>query len=89
LGGEPAFGGVGPKKPKEDRMERLTLTIDGMSCSHCVQAVTAALRGVPGVVVKGVEVGRALLIYDLDSTSPEVIEQAVTNAGYDARRVAA
>jgi copper chaperone len=70
-------------------MERLTLSIDGMSCAHCVEAVTAALRSVPGVVVKGVEVGRARLLYDLNSTNPDVIEQAVSDAGYDARRVAA
>jgi len=70
-------------------MEQLTLHIDGMTCSHCVQAVTAALRGVTGVVVKGVEVGRARVLYDLDSTSPEAIAQAVSDAGYDARRAAA
>ena len=70
-------------------MEQLTLHIDGMTCSHCVQAVTAALRGVDGVVVKGVEVGRARVLFDLDSTSPEAIAQAVSDAGYDARRAAA
>jgi copper chaperone len=70
-------------------MEPLTLHIEGMSCSHCVQAVTAALRKLDGVVVKGVEVGRARVLYDLDSTSPEAIAEAVSAAGYDARRAAA
>jgi copper chaperone len=70
-------------------MERLTLSIDGMTCAHCVQAVTAALRGVDGVVVKGVEVGKAHVLYDIDSTSPEAITQAVNNAGYEAWPAAA
>jgi copper chaperone CopZ len=70
-------------------MERLTLSIDGMTCAHCVQTVTAALRSVHGVVVQGVECGRARVLYDLDSTSPEAIAQAVNNAGYEAYTAAA
>jgi copper chaperone len=73
----------------EVHVERLTLSIDGMTCSHCVQAVTAALRSVRGVVVQGVEVGRARVLYDLDSTSPEAIAQAVNDAGYEAYNAAA
>ena len=30
----------------------VTLAIDGMSCGHCVQAVTKALSAVPGVKVQ-------------------------------------
>lgn len=37
----------------------LTLTIDGMTCGHCVQAVTKALLGVQGVGVRLVVVGSA------------------------------
>ncbi len=35
--------------------------IDGMSCGHCVQAVTKALSAVPGIRVKSVEVGSAVI----------------------------
>lgn len=36
-----------------------TLTINGMSCGHCVQAVTKVLAGVTGVAVRSVAVGSA------------------------------
>jgi Cu+-exporting ATPase len=36
-----------------------TLTIDGMTCGHCVRAVREALAAVPGVAVRSVAVGRA------------------------------
>ena len=32
-------------------MRDLTLTVDGMSCRHCVREVTARLRDVPGVKI--------------------------------------
>ncbi len=35
------------------------LRIEGMSCGGCVRRVTAALKGLEGVVVDSVEVGRA------------------------------
>ena len=38
-----------------------TLTIDGMSCGHCVRAVETALGAVPGVTVEAVTVGEARL----------------------------
>lgn len=36
-----------------------TLTIDGMSCDHCVRAVRDALAAVPGAEVEAVSVGVA------------------------------
>jgi copper chaperone CopZ len=66
-------------------MERLTLNISGMTCGHCVAAVTRALEGVAGVDVEKVETGSAVLTYNPDSTSLEQIEAAVADAGYDAQ----
>jgi copper chaperone CopZ len=37
------------------------LQIQGMSCQHCVKAVDAAMRGLPGVESAEVTVGRAVL----------------------------
>ncbi|MGI8673290.1 MAG: cation transporter, partial [Luteitalea sp.] len=37
-----------------------TLTIEGMSCGHCIKAVTMALQDLPGVTVKDVRVGQAV-----------------------------
>ena len=57
--------------------EQLTLSIDGMSCGHCVQTVTKALSGVPGVKVRAVAVGSA----EIDTSSPNAANDAV--AGLD------
>lgn len=67
----------------------LTLTIGGMSCDHCVRHVERALKGVPGVTVKQVVVGRAVVDYN---GQPEVLAamvSAVQDAGYQARPEAA
>ena len=64
--------------------EQLTLSIDGMSCGHCVQTVTKALSGVPGVKVRAVAVGSA----EIDTSSPNAANDAVAaldGAGYPAR----
>lgn len=61
-----------------------TLTIDGMTCGHCVQAVTKALVGVQGVGVRSVVVGSA------EITAPDGLAVAramatLEEAGYSAR----
>ena len=65
-------------------MERLALSIDGMSCSHCVSAVGKALRRVEGVQVDDVTVGAATVTYDPAKTSPTAIVNTVNGAGYQA-----
>jgi len=65
----------------------LSLSISGMSCSHCLDAVRRALSGAPGVVVESVGIGRAEVQYDPAVTTPDQIAAAVTNAGYEAARV--
>ncbi|HEU4631607.1 MAG TPA: cation transporter [Gemmatimonadaceae bacterium] len=65
-------------------MERLRLDIGGMSCQHCVAAVTKALRDLPGVAVDRVEIGRAEVAYDPARTSPQAIADAVNDEGYEA-----
>jgi copper chaperone len=65
-------------------MRRATLHIEGMSCSHCLNAVNRALAGVPGVTIDSVRIGRAEVQYDERVTSPTELEAAVTEAGYRA-----
>ena len=65
-------------------MERLRLEIDGMSCDHCVRAVTTALRALPGVLVEEVAIGRATVDYDPARTAPEQVMEAVADEGYEA-----
>jgi len=61
-----------------------TLTIDGMTCGHCVQTVTKALASVPGVAVRSVAVGSAQITAPDGLTVAKVVE-VLGEAGYTAR----
>lgn len=63
-------------------MKTETLTIEGMSCDHCVRAVRGAIEGLPGAVATRVEVGRAEVSYDETKTSRDVLLQAIEEEGY-------
>ena len=63
-------------------MERMTMKIDGMSCSHCVNQVTKALKDLGDVEVDQVKVGGATVSYDPASTSSDRIRKAVEDQGY-------
>jgi copper chaperone CopZ len=67
-------------------MERLKLTITGMSCGHCVSRVGKALAQLPGVTVEQVEVGSAQLSYDSAKVSQQRITEAVGELGFEARQ---
>ncbi|HPX55318.1 MAG TPA: cation transporter [Syntrophales bacterium] len=61
-----------------------SITIKGMSCQHCVMAVTRALNGIEGLtrVEVDLETGKATF----EETKPvemETIVAAVRKAGYD------
>lgn len=61
---------------------REQLTIDGMSCSHCVAAVRRALERLPGVEVDEVVIGHVRLSYDPALTDRATMEAAVAGEGY-------
>ena len=65
-------------------MRQTVLHIEGMSCSHCLNAVNRALAAVPGVSIEAVRIGRAEVRYDERLTNPAALEAAVTAAGYRA-----
>jgi copper chaperone CopZ len=65
-------------------MQHATLHIEGMTCGHCLNAVSRALRAIPGVEIDSVQIGRADLRYDERTTTPDALEAAVTEAGYRA-----
>jgi copper chaperone len=67
-------------------VERMTLAIEGMSCGHCVKAVTRALERVQGVDVQEVRIGSARVAYDPARTSADAIIDAVNDEGYTASR---
>jgi len=65
-------------------MTRLDLTIDGMSCGHCVAAVRGALERVPGVAVESVAIGSATVRFDPARATASQITEAVNDEGYTA-----
>lgn len=60
------------------------LKIDGMTCGHCVAAVTKALEAVPGVESADVVLdgGRATVLHE---GIPGALVAAVEDEGYTAR----
>ena len=66
-------------------MSKLELEIDGMSCGHCVAAVSEALRELPGVTLERVGIGSAALTYEPEKVSVDDIMLAVEDAGYAAQ----
>jgi copper chaperone len=59
-----------------------TVSISGMSCTHCVRAVFTSLAGVPGIDRADVSIGRAVIEHD-GTVTPEQIRDAVAVAGYE------
>lgn len=63
-----------------------TLTIDGMSCEHCVSHVESALQGVGGVQSAEVSLEGGTARVDLsEDVATDALVQAVQEAGYDAQ----
>lgn len=61
-----------------------TVKIKGMSCNHCVMAVTKALMEIDGV--KGVEVDLAKGEATFDEATPvdmDIVRAQIKKAGYD------
>ncbi|HUF25756.1 MAG TPA: cation transporter [Gemmatimonadaceae bacterium] len=63
-------------------MDRMTLKIDGMTCGHCVSAVTKALGALDGVEIEQVAIGTATVAYDPRATAVETITGAIEDEGY-------
>ena len=64
-----------------------TLTIDGMSCTHCVHAVRQALAQVGGVDVEAVEIGSATVQYDDAQVTRDALVAAIVEEGYQVASV--
>lgn len=63
-------------------METKTIAISGMSCGHCVSAVTKALTGVAGITVQEVGIGSATVGVESEGALAAA-ESAIGDAGYD------
>ena len=67
--------------------ELVRIPIEGMTCSSCVSRITRALRKVDGVESVKVDLASdsAIVGFDGERTSLEVIGGAIRAAGYEAR----
>jgi len=66
----------------EEYMKHQELAIDGMSCGHCVKALTKELEAIKGLNVQEVSIGKAVVDYDQELVSDEDILQAIDEAGF-------
>lgn len=59
------------------------LSIEGMSCNHCVGRVTSALTKVEGVTSAKVDLATKSAVVEGTTLADAQLKQAVEDAGYD------
>lgn len=66
-------------------MNNTTLSIEGMSCNHCVRSVTEALKNVSGVTSAEVNLdAKEARVEHIAEVSPQSLIEAVEEEGYQA-----
>ena len=70
------------KTTNSTMMKKKTMTIEGMSCEHCVARVTKALNGVDGVKASVSLPDKAEVILEKE-VGDETLKKAVEDAGYE------
>ena len=63
-----------------------TITVDGMTCGHCVAAVRSEVGKLDGVTDVAVDLtsGQVTVVADA-APDPEALREAVEEAGYEVR----
>jgi copper chaperone len=66
-------------------MEKITLTVKGMTCMGCVRSVKNVLEPLPGVgsVDITLENGQVVISYDMAKANVEQFRNAINDAGYE------
>jgi len=66
-------------------MEKVTLNVEGMSCNHCVNAITKAVGSMPGVTNVSVDLpGKTVAVaFDPNVISIESIALEIDDQGYE------
>ena len=65
-------------------MTTATYTVTGMTCGHCVSAVTEEVTQVPGVTAVDVELATGRLTVTSDApVDDDAVRAAVDEAGYE------
>ncbi len=62
----------------------LRLTVDGMTCDHCVRAVTNAVSALAHVQGVSVDLASGAVVVQGDP-DPAVVRKAITDEGYTVR----
>ncbi|GAA2488324.1 heavy-metal-associated domain-containing protein [Winogradskya humida] len=61
-----------------------TYTVSGMTCGHCVQAVTSELSELPGVAGVEIDLGSgAVTVTSTEPLTDDAVRAAVDEAGYE------
>jgi copper chaperone len=66
-------------------MSKTVIKVDGMSCEHCVKAVSGAAGGVAGVTSVAVDLdsGDVTLEYDGSDATLSKVKAEIEEQGYD------
>jgi copper chaperone len=64
-------------------MSQVTYRVDGMSCQHCVNAITAEVGTVPGVAQVVVDLEAGTVAIDGEGLDDAAIRAAIDEAGYE------
>ena len=64
--------------------ETIELKVDGMTCDHCVRAVTEAITGVAGVAGASVDLDAGAATVTGDGVDLGAVVAAITEEGYEA-----
>jgi len=66
------------------KIEKLNLTVEGMTCNHCKAAVEKAVRALPGVMAAEIDLAAKTLKADYDPAKSTLddIKRAIDDAGY-------
>jgi copper chaperone len=65
-------------------MDELTYTVPGMSCAHCVQAVSAEVEALGGVESVAVDLDAKRVVVRGPDLKDAAIRAAIDEAGYEA-----
>ncbi|WP_055479758.1 heavy-metal-associated domain-containing protein [Sphaerimonospora mesophila] len=63
-------------------MSRLVLSVPGITCGHCVNAISEAVGKVPGVGSVEVDLS-AKTVTVADAADPSAVRAAIGDAGYE------
>lgn len=66
-------------------METTVINVEGMSCEHCVRAITTAVGDLDGVDEVAVDLAKmtATVTYDIEKVSLGKIIDEIEDQGYD------